>query len=206
MDCVWPALVRPSRHNRMVCEPCGTGYLFCSDVVTRFHSTKDTDMIRAHHLVTGYEWHFSETVLTVQLSPNYCYNCGNVAAILELDKHLQEDFSIFEAIPEGHGASPSISQWLNTSCEPLGPCPFQALWPSDHYWICPLLQMEAGYSAPFKRALQGWGFSLDGLRASAPGSFSSHWNDEVSNNVFVFLFFLFCLFWDQNFEKKVLID
>ena len=69
-------------------------------------------MIWAHQLVTGYEWHFSETVLTLQLSPNYCYNCGNVTAILELDEHLQEDFSIFEAAPEGHGASPSRSQWL----------------------------------------------------------------------------------------------
>ena len=48
----------------------------------------------------GYEWHFNETVLTVWSAPNYCYRCGNVAAILELDEHLQRDFTIFEAAPQ----------------------------------------------------------------------------------------------------------
>ena len=28
------------------------------------------------------------------------YRCGNVAAILELDEHLQRDFTIFEAAPQ----------------------------------------------------------------------------------------------------------
>jgi serine/threonine-protein phosphatase 4 catalytic subunit len=31
---------------------------------------------------------------------DYCYRCGNVAAILELDEHLQRDFTIFEAAPQ----------------------------------------------------------------------------------------------------------
>ena len=48
----------------------------------------------------GYKWHFNETVLTVWSAPNYCYRCGNVAAILELDEHLQRDFTIFEAAPQ----------------------------------------------------------------------------------------------------------
>ena len=29
-----------------------------------------------------------------------CFRCGNVAAILELDEHLQRDFTIFEAAPQ----------------------------------------------------------------------------------------------------------
>ena len=36
-------------------------------------------------------------------SPSYNVNisrCGNVAAILELDEHLQRDFTIFEAAPQ----------------------------------------------------------------------------------------------------------
>jgi serine/threonine-protein phosphatase 4 catalytic subunit len=77
-------------------------YLFGSDVVSQFNQANDIDMIcRAHQLVMeGYKWHFNETVLTVWSAPNYCYRCGNVAAILELDEHLQRDFTIFEAAPQ----------------------------------------------------------------------------------------------------------
>ena len=77
-------------------------YLFGSDVVAQFNQANDIEMIcRAHQLVMeGYKWHFNETVLTVWSAPNYCYRCGNVAAILELDEHLQRDFTIFEAAPQ----------------------------------------------------------------------------------------------------------
>ena len=98
-------------------SPRGAGYLFGSDVVAQFNTANDIEMIcRAHQLVMeGYKWHFNETVLTVWSAPNYCYRydefcrrcgvncesrCGNVAAILELDEHLQRDFTIFEAAPQ----------------------------------------------------------------------------------------------------------
>ncbi len=83
-------------------SPRGAGYLFGSDVVTQFCTQNGVDMIcRAHQLVMeGYKWHFNETVLTVWSAPNYCYRCGNVAAILELDENLQKDFTIFEAAPQ----------------------------------------------------------------------------------------------------------
>jgi serine/threonine-protein phosphatase 4 catalytic subunit len=55
---------------------------------------------RAHQLVMeGYKWHFSETVLTVWSAPNYCYRCGNVAAIFELDENLSRSYTMFEAAP-----------------------------------------------------------------------------------------------------------
>merc|ERR1712077_6743 len=82
-------------------SPRGAGYLFGSDVVAQFNQANDIEMIcRAHQLVMeGYKWHFNETVLTVWSAPNYCYRCGNVAAILELDEHLARNFTIFEAAP-----------------------------------------------------------------------------------------------------------
>ncbi|CAB3991615.1 serine threonine- phosphatase 4 catalytic subunit, partial [Paramuricea clavata] len=83
-------------------SPRGAGYLFGSDVVSQFNSTNNIDIIcRAHQLVMeGYKWHFNETVLTVWSAPNYCYRCGNVAAILQLDENLQREFTIFEAAPQ----------------------------------------------------------------------------------------------------------
>ncbi|XP_041058548.1 serine/threonine-protein phosphatase 4 catalytic subunit isoform X3 [Cetorhinus maximus] len=89
-------------------SPRGAGYLFGSDVVAHFNAANSIDLIcRAHQLVMeGYKWHFNETVLTVWSAPNYCYRCGNVAAILELDEHLEKEFTIFEAAPqESRGVS-----------------------------------------------------------------------------------------------------
>ncbi|CAJ0578867.1 unnamed protein product, partial [Mesorhabditis spiculigera] len=83
-------------------SPRGAGYLFGSDVVKMFCENNGVDLIcRAHQLVMeGYKWHFNETVLTVWSAPNYCYRCGNVAAILELDEDINKEFSIFEAAPQ----------------------------------------------------------------------------------------------------------
>ena len=90
-------------------SPRGAGFLFGSDVVTHFNQSNDIDLIcRAHQLVMeGYKWHFNETVLTVWSAPNYCYRCGNVAAILELDEHLNRDFTIFEAAPQDQRGAPA---------------------------------------------------------------------------------------------------
>ena len=83
-------------------SPRGAGYLFGGDVVHQFNSKNSIELIaRAHQLVMeGYKHMFSDTLVTVWSAPNYCYRCGNVAAILELDEHLTKNYKIFEAAPQ----------------------------------------------------------------------------------------------------------
>ena len=83
-------------------SPRGAGYLFGDDVCSQFTQTNSIDMIaRAHQLVMeGYKWMFNKQLITVWSAPNYCYRCGNVAAILELDENLANDFKVFEAAPQ----------------------------------------------------------------------------------------------------------
>uniref|UniRef100_A0A7E4VB17 Serine/threonine-protein phosphatase n=1 Tax=Panagrellus redivivus TaxID=6233 RepID=A0A7E4VB17_PANRE len=90
-------------------SPRGAGYLFGGDVVETFNTANGVDLIcRAHQLVMeGYKWHFNESVLTVWSAPNYCYRCGNVAAILELDELQGKEFTIFEAAPQENRGAPA---------------------------------------------------------------------------------------------------
>ena len=45
---------------------------------------------RAHQLtMEGYTWCHERNVVTVFSAPNYCYRCGNQAAILEVDERLK---------------------------------------------------------------------------------------------------------------------
>jgi len=83
-------------------SPRGAGYLFGGNVVKQFNHTNSIDLIcRAHQLVMeGYKHMFDKQLVTVWSAPNYCYRCGNVAAILELDEHRNCNFKIFEAAPQ----------------------------------------------------------------------------------------------------------
>jgi serine/threonine-protein phosphatase 4 catalytic subunit len=56
---------------------------------------------------------FDEKLVTVWSAPNYCYRCGNVASILEVDDHLNNTFKVFEAAPTAHREEPDRARKLD---------------------------------------------------------------------------------------------
>lgn len=80
----------------------GAGFVFGEDVVNNFTHANNVDLIaRAHQLVMeGYKYYFKDKLVTVWSAPNYCYRCGNLASILELNENLNQTFKLFEAAPE----------------------------------------------------------------------------------------------------------
>jgi serine/threonine-protein phosphatase 4 catalytic subunit len=89
-------------------SPRGAGFLFGADIVRRFAHLNGVDYIaRAHQLVMeGYKWMFDETLLTVWSSPNYCYRCGNVAAIVLIDGPVK-DVKVFDSALVEQTSTPS---------------------------------------------------------------------------------------------------
>lgn len=91
-------------------SPRGAGYLFGAKVTAEFNHLNGLELVcRAHQLVQeGYKYMFPEqSLVTVWSAPNYCYRCGNVAAILSFNDQLEREFKLFREVPE---SSDSFSQ------------------------------------------------------------------------------------------------
>lgn len=82
-------------------SPRGAGYTFGQDISEQFnHNNGLTLIARAHQLVLeGYSWVHEKNVVTIFSAPNYCYRCGNQAAIMEIDEHLEYTFLQFDPAP-----------------------------------------------------------------------------------------------------------
>ncbi|CAN1183077.1 Serine/threonine-protein phosphatase PP2A-2 catalytic subunit [Linum perenne] len=82
-------------------SPRGAGYTFGQDISQQFNHTNGLSLIsRAHQLVMeGYNWSQDKNVVTVFSAPNYCYRCGNMAAILEIGENMEHNFLQFDPAP-----------------------------------------------------------------------------------------------------------
>ncbi|KAF3625397.1 Serine/threonine-protein phosphatase PP2A-1 catalytic subunit [Capsicum annuum] len=82
-------------------SPRGAGYTFGQDIASQFNHTNGLTLIsRAHQLVMeGFNWCQDKNVVTVFSAPNYCYRCGNMAAILEIGENMEQNFLQFDPAP-----------------------------------------------------------------------------------------------------------
>ncbi|CCE61292.1 hypothetical protein TPHA_0A02100 [Tetrapisispora phaffii CBS 4417] len=91
-------------------SPRGAGFLFGKNEVDNFLYKNDIELItRAHQLVMeGYKEMFDGGLVTVWSAPNYCYRCGNVAAVLRIEDDLSRNYTIFDAVQAQNGVGNAI--------------------------------------------------------------------------------------------------
>ncbi|KAG0659104.1 phosphoprotein phosphatase PP4 catalytic subunit [Maudiozyma exigua] len=91
-------------------SPRGAGFVFGQNEVNQFLHTNKVELIaRAHQLVMeGYKEMFDGGLVTVWSAPNYCYRCGNVAAVLRIEDDLQRNYTIFDAVQPQDGVGNAI--------------------------------------------------------------------------------------------------
>ena len=84
-------------------SPRGAGYTFGQDISEQFNHSQRAEDDRqgapagAWRATRGHAR--STAVVTVFCAPNYCYRCGNQAAIMEVDEGMDREFLQFDPAP-----------------------------------------------------------------------------------------------------------
>lgn len=83
-------------------SPRGAGYTFGAQVVRKFLEVNGMNhILRAHQLCQeGFQVLYDDKLSTVWSAPNYCYRCGNMASVLEVQASGERVFNVFAAAPE----------------------------------------------------------------------------------------------------------
>ena len=89
-------------------SPRGAGWLFGAKITSEFVAANRLLLIcRAHQLVhEGYKYMFDDQLVTVWSAPNYCYRCGNIAAVLDIQDPHNREAKLFRAVPDDQRVVP----------------------------------------------------------------------------------------------------
>jgi len=104
-DLVWSD---PEDVETWAVSPRGAGWLFGARVANEFIASNKLGLIcRAHQLVhEGYKYMFDSNLVTVWSAPNYCYRCGNIAAVLKFADAKNREAKLFSAVPDSQRVIP----------------------------------------------------------------------------------------------------
>ncbi|KAI6652806.1 hypothetical protein LOD99_4192 [Oopsacas minuta] len=104
-DLVWSD---PDDVENWAVSPRGAGWLFGKRVTDEFMQLNSLKLIcRAHQLVhEGCKFMFDQKLVTIWSAPNYCYRCGNVAAMIEFITSDNRVEKTFRAVPDSERVIP----------------------------------------------------------------------------------------------------